>query len=139
MEHVKKDLPALFIGAGEQGVLEDSLYPTAFFNDILSLFRAEQQDFATVTRGFSALQIAFLHQLIHIDGDEVRLDSANLHHITGGPVFRIVAKEHENVKSGLGQFQLLAQWFAHGIVSQIELPDKFNVGIHRVQLLPATI
>ena len=101
MKHVEKDFFACIVSAVEQSIFENALYHAAFFDDILSFFRAEQQSLPAVTRSFSAFQIAFPNQLVHIDGYEVRFDPADLDNITGGVVFRIVAEEHENIKSCL--------------------------------------
>ena len=103
MKHVEKDLFACLISAIEQSIFENALYHTAFFDDILSFLRAEQQSLSAIVRSFSAFQVALAHQLVYIDGHQVRLDPADLHDITGGPVLRIVAEEHENIKSCLWQ------------------------------------
>ena len=103
MKHVEKDLFACLIGAVEQSIFENALYHAAFFDDILRFLRTEQQSLPTIIRSLSAFQIAFAHQLVHIDGYQVRLDPADLHYITGSVVFRIIAEEHENIKSCLRQ------------------------------------
>ena len=103
MKHVEKDLFACLIGAVEQSIFENTLYHAAFFDDILSFLRAEQQSLSAIVRSFSAFQISLTHQLVHIDGHQVRLDPADLHDITGSVIFWIVAEEHENIKSCLRQ------------------------------------
>ena len=103
MKHVEKDLFACLIGAVEQSIFENTLYHAAFFDDILSFLRAEQQSLPAIVRSFSAFQISLTHQLIYIDGHQVRLDPADLHDITGSVIFWIVAEEHENIKSCLWQ------------------------------------
>ena len=101
MKHVEKDLFACLIGAVEQSIFENTLYHAAFFDDILSFLRAEQQSLPAIVRSFSAFQISLTHQLVHIDGHQVRLDPADLRDINGSVILRIVAEENENIKSCL--------------------------------------
>ena len=103
MKHVEKDFFACIISAIEQSIFENALYHAAFFDDILCFLRAEQQSLPTVIRSLSAFQVPLAHQLVHIDGHQIRLDPADLHDITGSVVFRIIAEEHENIKSCLWQ------------------------------------
>ena len=49
----------------------------------------------------SPMLITFLHQLIHIHGDEVRLDMPHLHDIPGRFIVRVVGKEQQDVQRRL--------------------------------------
>ena len=50
MKHVEKDLFACLISAIEQSIFENALYHAAFFDDILSFLRAEQQSLSAIVR-----------------------------------------------------------------------------------------
>ena len=68
--------------------------------------------------------------LIHIHGDEIRLDMTHLHDIAGGFVIRVVGKKHQNVKGGLRQLQLAAKRLAGGGIGAGKFMGKFLTGVH---------
>ena len=62
-------------------------------------------------------EAALLHQTVYVHRDEVCFQFAHLHHVAGGLVAGVVGEEHQDVKSRLGQMELLAQGLAEGGVS----------------------
>ena len=57
-------------------------------------------------------EVALLHQTVYVHRDEVCFQFAHLHHVAGGLVAGVVGEEHQDVKSRLGQMELLAQGLA---------------------------
>ena len=90
----------------------------ALLNDGAGFFGAAQQGAAAVAGVSLADEAALLHQTVYVHRDEVCFQFAHLHHVAGGLVAGVVGEEHQDVKSRLGQMELLAQGLAEGGVSR---------------------
>ena len=90
----------------------------ALLDDGAGFFGAAQQGAAAVAGVSLADEVALLHQTVYVHRDEVCFQFAHLHHVAGGLVAGVVGEEHQDVKSRLGQMELLAQGLAEGGVSR---------------------
>ena len=119
----------------QQALEKGVLHGTAPADDRVCLAGAEQLCFAAVTGHGIAFQIALLHQLVHIHGDEVRLDMPHLHDVPGRFIVRVVGEKQQDVQRRLRQAKLLTQRFADSIVRLRGLDGKFDVRVHCSSIL----
>jgi len=119
----------------QQALEKGILHHTPLADDRVCLAGAEKLCFAAVAGHGIAFQIALLHQLVHIHGDEVRLDMPHLHDVPGRFIVRVVGEEQQNVQRRLRQAKLLTQRFADGIVRLRSLDGKFDIRVHSRSVL----
>ena len=95
-------------------------------DDRLCLIGTEKLDFTSVTFYILSDQITFIYKLINVDRDKIRFKLSDFDNISGCFEFRVIGQKHKNIKSCLGQFQFMAERFAHAFIGQRQFPWKFN-------------
>lgn len=80
--------------AAGKGALE--LPPPRY--DGLRLVRTQQLRLAAVARRLPPDEVSLLHQPVHVDGHQICLETAQLHHVSGRFIGGVVAQKHQDIK-----------------------------------------
>ncbi len=131
-ENTVKGIQLVRINRLKQFLKKYSLDFVSPFDERGCFFRAGKIGFPAVAGNGSSFDVAFMDQLIDINGYQIGFNSADFYDIPGCVVCRVIGKEHQDIKGRLRQFYLLAERAAVGGISLEQFVRELKIHLHHV-------